>query len=128
MASQLKLEDLQSFEELFSPQEKKEAPQREQRRSDRKAAELVGAITIDGHLSAIRTVDLSLGGLSLRSDRLLAVGKEAHITFALEDGNAVAATVRMVYCFFTREEDFRSGLEFLTISAGKDALAQFLRN
>ena len=128
MAGPLKLEDLQSFEDLFALQETRLAPMREQRRNDRKAIELTGSITIDGHLSGIRTADLSLGGLSLRSDRLLPVGKEAHIAFALDAENTVTATVRIVYCFFTREEDFRAGLEFLNVAAGSDALAQFMKS
>lgn len=128
MAGQLKLEDLQSSEDLFAPKAREQSPVREQRRNDRKAVELSGSITIDGRLSGIRTVDVSLGGLSLRSDRLLAVGKEAHVSFALDEAQAVAATVRIVYCFFTRDDDFRAGLEFLTISAGSEALAQFLQD
>ena len=127
MAGPLKLEDLQSFEDLFAPRNQGEAPPREQRRNDRKAAEFNGTITVDGRMSLIRTVDLSLGGLSLRADRLLAVGKEAHISFSLDDTQTVAATVRIVYCFFTRDDDFRAGLEFLKISSGDEALAQFLK-
>ena len=128
MAGQLKLEDLQSFEDLFAPKTEKEAPKREQRRSDRKAAQLNGTITVDSYKSAIQTVDLSLGGMSLRAERLLGVGKEAHISFFLDDAHAVAATVRIVYCFYTQDEDFRAGLEFLNISNGADALKQFLQS
>jgi c-di-GMP-binding flagellar brake protein YcgR len=127
VAGPLKLEDLQSFEELFAPKQEMSAAKREQRRSDRKAAELTGSITVDGYMSVIQTVDLSLGGMSLRAERLLGVGKEAHISFSLDDANSVAATVRIVYCFFTQDEDFRAGLEFLKISNGADALTQFLQ-
>ncbi len=129
MAGHLKLEDLQSFEELFVPKSEGEALQQEQRRrNDRKAIELLGFITIDGRLSNIRTVDVSLGGLSLRSESLLPVGKEAHVTFAFDDRQSVAATVRIVYCFYTHDEDFRAGLEFLEITTGKEALSQFLQD
>lgn len=128
MAGQLKLEDLQSFEELFAPKTEKEAPKIEQRRSDRKAVQLPGTITVDGNMSAIQMVDVSLGGMSLRAERLLGVGKEAHVSFALDDAHAVAATVRIVYCFYTQDEDFRAGLEFLQISNGADALTRFLQS
>jgi c-di-GMP-binding flagellar brake protein YcgR len=128
MAGQLKLEDLQSFEDLFAPKTEKEAPPREQRRSDRKTAQLAGTISMDGYRSVIQTVDLSLGGMSLRAERLLGVGKEAHVTFSLDDTHVVAATVRVVYCFFTQDEDFRAGLEFLEISNGASALTQFLQS
>jgi c-di-GMP-binding flagellar brake protein YcgR len=128
VAGQLKLEDLQSFEDLFAPKTESKGPIREQRRSDRKTAELPGKITVDGYMSVIQTVDLSLGGMSLRAERLLGVGKEAHISFSLDDTHAVAATVRIVYCFYTQDEDFRAGLEFLKISNGADALTQFLQS
>lgn len=128
MAGQLKLEDLQSFEDLFAPKVENEAPKPEQRRSDRKAIQLTGTITVDGYLAVIQTVDLSLGGMSLRAERLLGVGKEAHISFSLDDTHTVAATVRIVYCFYTQDSDFRAGLEFLNISNGADALARYIQS
>lgn len=128
MAGQLKLEDLQSFEDLFAPRTEKETLVREQRRSDRKAAQLAGTITVDGNVCVIQTVDLSLGGMSLRAERLLGVGKEAHISFILDETHGVAAMVRIVYCFYTQDNDFRAGLEFLNISHGADALTQFLQS
>lgn len=127
MAGQLKLEDLQSFEDLFAPKTESKESVREQRRTDRKAAELSGKITVDGYMYVIQTVDLSLGGMSLRAERLLSVGKEAHVSFSLDDTHAVAATVRIVYCFYTQDEDFRAGLEFLDISSGEAQLKQFLQ-
>lgn len=126
MATRLKLEDLQSFEDLFAPQEKFQEVQQDQRRSDRKAIALQGSITIDGAVSDIQTVDISEGGLSVRAAKLLGVGKEPYISFTLADGQVVMATVRIVYCFFSHDEDFRAGMEFLSITAGAEALKQLL--
>lgn len=126
MVNRLKLEDLQSFEDLFAPKEPPREARQEQRRSDRKAMVLKGSITIDGTVSDIETVDVSLGGLSVRAARLLGVGKETYISFSLADGQAVMATVRIVYCFFTQDGDFRAGMEFLSVTAGAGALKQLL--
>lgn len=126
VADRLKLEDLQSFEDLFAPKEQTGETQQEQRRADRKTVELAGKITIDGMVTDISTVDLSLGGMSVRANKLLAGGKEAHIGITLSDGQPVAARVRLVYCFYTDAEDFRAGMEFLAITTGADTLKQFL--
>jgi len=126
MANRLKLEDLQSYEDLFAPKDKAKEVRQEQRRSDRKALELKGSINIDGAVSDIETVDVSLGGLSVRAGRLLGVGKETYISVSLADGQVVMATVRIVYCFFTQDRDFRAGMEFLSITAGAEALKQLL--
>lgn len=126
MADRLKLEDLQSFEDLFAPKEQVRETQQEQRRADRKAVTLRGMITIDGIVTEINTVDLSAGGMSVRASRLLGGGKEALVGFTLPDGQAVSAKVRLVYCFYTHENDFRAGMEFLAITAGADVLKRFL--
>lgn len=127
MADRLKLEDLQSFEDLFAPRGQAQETPQEQRRSDRMAVELTGMISIDGIVTSIKTVDLSLGGLSVRASRLLGGGKEAHIGFTLPDGQAVSARARLVYCFYTHESDFRAGMEFLDITAGADVFKEFLQ-
>ena len=130
MTGPLKLEDLQSSDDLFAPlakQAAQAAPQNEQRRSERKTVDMPGHISLDGMSLEIRTVDLSLGGLSLRAERLLGVGKEGHVSFTLNEAHTVAASVRIVYCFFTQDGDFRAGLEFLAISNGQEALAEFLQ-
>ena len=130
MAGQLKLEDLQSFEELFAPRmgtslaaQKKQ----EKRRSDRKVVEAKGSLTLDGAVLSMEAMDLSLGGLSLRANKQLGVGKECHVSFSLAPQSAtISATARIVYCFYTGEQDFRAGLEFLTVSTGSEALKQFV--
>lgn len=126
VTDRLKLEDLQSFETLFAPREKHKDASQEQRRSDRKSVQLAGRIAVDGFNMEIQTVDLSMGGLSLTARRSLSVGKEVEISFMLAEGPVVAATVRIVYCFFTQIEEYRAGMEFLSITRGTDALKQFL--
>lgn len=126
VADRLKLEDLQSFEDLFAPRSKPEETRQEQRRSDRKAVQFPGHIAVDGFNLEFQTVDLSLGGVSLRASKSLSVGKEADINFVLADGQTVVATVRIVYCFFTQVEDFRAGMQFLSITRGAEALTRFL--
>ncbi|QDZ29628.1 PilZ domain-containing protein [Noviherbaspirillum sp. UKPF54] len=120
VAEQLKLDDLQSYGELFAPGGPPPLPRGEQRQSDRKRVEVAGVLTIDGVPVEVSTVDISSGGMCVRSVRQLAVGKECQLGFALAaTGGArdLAARVQVIYCFYTVEQDFKVGLEFLHIDA-----------
>lgn len=120
MAEQLKLDDLQSYGALFAPDSPAPMSRGEQRQSDRKLVELDGVLTIDGVPVDVRTVDISAGGMCVRSHRQLAVGKECQLGFTLVAGGnmrQIVAGVQVIYCFYTVEQDFKVGLEFLHIAA-----------
>lgn len=128
MVNRLKLDDLQSYGGLFAAEEPP-ARRGEQRQSSRKPLEADGVLRVDGIAVDIRTVDISAGGLSLRSPKQLAVGKECRLEFALPAEGAthlVAAVVQVIYCFYTTERDFKAGVEFLEVAAtGMEHIRRF---
>lgn len=130
MVDRLKLDDLQSYGGLFAPENPLPAGRGEQRQSNRKPLEADGVLSVDGITVGIRTVDISAGGLSIRSPRQLAVGKECRLEFPLAaDGitHQVAAGAHVIYCFYTTDRDFKVGVEFLDIAAaGMASIKQFV--
>jgi hypothetical protein len=117
----LNLEDLQSDGGLFAPTRPLHAVWEEHRHSNRRQMDADGALTIDGAIVSIRTADISLGGLCIRSARQLAVGKEYPLSFDLAVGDTtrrVAVTVDVIYCFHTVEQDFKAGVEFVNPAPG----------
>jgi hypothetical protein len=116
VSNKLNLEDLQSDGGLFAPTRPLHAVWEEQRQSGRKVMEADGALVMDGTPAAIKTVDISLGGLCIRSATQLAVGKEYSLSFdfpAADGVRRMAVTVDVIYCFHTVEHDFKSGVEFI---------------
>lgn len=133
MSDKLRLDDLQSDGGLFAPTRplhQVNQVQEEQRQSARKPMEANGTLMVDGTEVAIKTIDISHGGLCIRAARQLAVGKEYPLSFdlATADGiRRVALTIDVIYCFHTEDRDFKMGVEFINPApAVVDAIRQFV--
>ena len=95
MSDKLRLDDLQSDGGLFAPTRplhQVNQVQEEHRQSARKPMEANGSLMADGAEVAIKTIDISLGGLCIRAATQLAVGKQYPLSFDL----AVAGGIRRV--------------------------------
>lgn len=133
MSGKLTLNDLQSDGGLFGPSIHSPTAttvREEHRQSGRKPLHADGTVTVDGTAVPMTTTNISLGGLSLRSARQLVVGKEYALNFPLAlDGGArqVSVAAEAVYCFFTVEQDFRTGLKFVRLASDlENAIRQFI--
>lgn len=130
MVDQLKLDDLQSYGGLFAPSHSPQVARTEQRQSGRKQIEVDAVLTVDDVPIHVKTVDISTGGLCIRSTRQLAVGKECLMRFALAAGGVerlIATEVHVIYCFYTVQQDFKVGIEFVNLAAtAADDVRQFV--
>lgn len=131
MSKKLTLDDLQSDGGLFGPPINPPSIIREEhRQSDRKPLCTHGMLSLDGVDVPFTTIDISLGGLSLRSPAQLVVGKEYPLRLDLAADGGVrsfAVTVEAIYWFHTAEDDYKTGLKFLNPSADlEDAIRQFV--
>lgn len=75
-----------------------------------------GTLMMDGTEVAIKAIDISFGGLCIRSARQLAVGKEYPLSFDLAAAGGirrVSLAIEVIYCFHTAERDFKAGVEFV---------------
>ena len=119
MVDRLKLDDLQSYGGVLDASPTLQAP-REKRQSDRKTFCARAVLSIDGMKFDASTVDISAGGLCIRSARQIAVGKECQVSFDLPvDGelHPILADIQVIYCFYTSELDCKAGVEFLNTNA-----------
>lgn len=130
MATNLKLDDLQSYDGIFGPSAHISAATEQhergdQRRSSRRAVDAEVRVNAGGTPTVDRTLDISEGGMSVQSIRQYAVGTEAEIDFTLQQSElrAIVPTVagirqaKVVYCFYLGEAAYRAGFEFLAPSA-----------
>lgn len=128
MSRELKLEDLQSFEDSAYAYPSSESKP-EKRRSPRSAFQTDGRLVLNGAVLDIRTVDISARGLSIHSPQQVGVGMEADLRFLLpvaDSSSTVYARIRIVYCFHSGDGHYKAGLEILHFIAGKEVLDAFL--
>jgi hypothetical protein len=117
VSKKLTLNDLQSDGGLFSPSINPPSIIREEhRQSDRKPLRTNGTVNLNGAEVPFTTLDISLGGLSIRSPSQLVVGNEYSLRFDLDADGSVrnfAVGAEAIYWFHTSEGDYKTGLKFL---------------
>lgn len=129
MARELKLEDLQSFDDSAFGIQLRNKNMPEQRRSRRSAFETSASLEINDLVLEITTIDISAGGLSAFSPRQVGVGMEGLLGFQLPvDGEnyAVSMRVRVIYCFHSGEHLYKIGMAILALTCGKEAFEHYL--
>jgi c-di-GMP-binding flagellar brake protein YcgR len=123
VADQLNLDDLQSY---GGPRDPVKAEQ-EQRLSLRALFASDAVLAVDGNELKVQTVDISGGGLCIGATKQLAVGKDCRLSFQLPVAGGtelITAQVSVIYCFYTGEEGFKAGLEFVQLAAASSEKIQ----
>jgi len=129
LSRELKLEDLQSFEDVtvcYPAGERRS----EQRRSHRIVLEAPGTFDLySGRVLAIRTADISSGGLSFYAPEQIGVATEGDLNFLLpieDTATSVSAKVKVIYCFHTGGGTYKTGVEILTFLSGRAAMERLV--
>jgi c-di-GMP-binding flagellar brake protein YcgR len=129
LGERLKLDELQSYGDLLPSEQA--TPRPEQRQSQRKALTIAARFVVDGMPLDVVTIDVSAGGASVESAIQLAVGKDGRLSFDLDAAGTticVATDAAVIYCFYTGEQGYKVGLEFLGLDpAAREHIERYTR-